>query len=151
MSGIRDSGKTQDPFQLNRFLEAQEPVYSTVVRELRNGRKYTHWMWFIFPQVSGLGYSSTSKYYAIKSKEEAEQYLNHPILGARLIECSQIVLSHTGRSALEIFGSPDDLKLKSSMTLFETVASGESVFTQVLEKYFQGNRDTKTLKFLGLL
>jgi uncharacterized protein (DUF1810 family) len=151
MSSNSHLHRTDDPFNLNRFIEAQETIYSAVIRELRNGRKSTHWMWFIFPQVNGLGYSSTSKYYAIRNKEEAEQYVNHTILGARLIECSQIVLSHTGRSASEIFGSPDDLKLKSSMTLFETVVSGDSVFAQVLEKYFQGNRDTKTLKLLGRL
>lgn len=150
MNAAGNSDKTQEPFHLERFLEAQEPVYPVVLRELRNGRKHTHWMWFIFPQVRGLGYSSTSKYYAISSKEEAEQYVKHPVLGARLNECSQILLTHSGRTALEIFGSPDDVKLKSSMTLFESVTSANSVFTQVIDQYFQGIRDTKTLKLLDI-
>ncbi len=136
-------------YNLNRFLEAQESTYKTALSEIRNGRKLSHWMWFIFPQVSGLGLSETSKFYAIKNIDEAIAYLNHPVLGKRLLEVSEALLSIEGRTANQIFGSPDDMKLKSSMTLF-AVASGEaSVFQQVLDKYFNGAKDTKTLLLLN--
>ena len=148
MSEASNATSQNDAFNLARFVSAQEPIYTNVLTELRSGRKRTHWMWFIFPQIDGLGYSSTSKYYAIKSKEEARQYLNHPILGKRLLECAELVLDIKGRSASEIFGSPDDLKLKSSMTLFTTVADPDSVFTRVLDKYFNGQPDSKTLTLL---
>jgi len=141
-----------DPFDLSRFTRAQERIYDTVLAELRSGRKRTHWIWFIFPQIDGLGHSPTSKYYAIKSIEEARQYLNHPILGARLLECTEAVLAVEGRSVSEIFGYPDDMKLKSSMTLFASVAENpHSVFISVLEKYFQGEQDDRTLQLLGVL
>src|SRR5689334_21514866 len=107
-----------DPFNLRRFVQAQEPVYSSVLSELQSGRKRTHWMWFIFPQIAGLGYSATSKHYAIQSRAEAQHYLDHPTLGQRLLECSKTVLGITGRSAHDIFGAPDDMKLRSCMTLF---------------------------------
>jgi uncharacterized protein (DUF1810 family) len=140
-----------DPFDLSRFTSAQERVYKTVLAELKDGSKQTHWMWFIFPQIDGLGYSSISKLYAIKSLEEAGQYLKHPVLGARLVECSTTVLAVKGRTVSEIFGYPDDLKLKSSMTLFAAVAGQQAVFARVLDKYFHGEQDGKTLEILEKL
>jgi uncharacterized protein (DUF1810 family) len=138
-----------DPFDLSRFTKAQEGIYDSVLAELRSGRKRTHWIWFIFPQLAGLGHSPTSLHYAIKSIEEARQYLNHPVLGARLLECAKTVLVVEGRSVSEIFGYPDDLKLKSSMTLFASVAENpHSVFISVLEKYFRGEQDDRTLQLL---
>ena len=140
-----------DPFDLSRFTPAQERIYDRVLAELRSGQKRTHWMWYIFPQIDGLGHSTTTKHYAIKSIEEARQYLNHPVLGTRLLECAEAVLAVEGRSVSEIFGYPDDLKLKSSMTLFETVADKRSVFVRVLDKYFHGERDVRTLHLLEKL
>lgn len=137
-----------DQFDLKRFIKAQSPVYETVISELRNGKKVTHWMWFIFPQIDGLAGSSTSKYYAIGSAEEAAYYLKHPILGTRIEECAEIVLSIDGSSARDIFGCPDDLKLRSSMTLFDFVSAQESVFSRVLEKYFENERDIRTQTIL---
>ncbi|MGC9396787.1 MAG: DUF1810 domain-containing protein [Anaerolineae bacterium] len=137
-----------DPFDLSRFLKAQEPVYARVLSELRSGQKRSHWMWYIFPQIDGLGFSATTKYYAIKSLTEAQHYLDHPVLGARLLECAEAVLAVEGRSISEIFGYPDHLKLKSSMTLFACVPDSPSVFDQVLDKYFHGERDAKTLALL---
>jgi uncharacterized protein (DUF1810 family) len=134
-----------DPFELNRFISAQEGIYDRVLAELRSGRKRTHWMWFIFPQIDGLGHSATTRRYAIKSMEEVRQYLNHPVLGPRLVECAEAVLAIEGRSISEIFGYPDDLKLESSMTLFACVADPRSVFVRILDKYFQGERDVRTL------
>jgi uncharacterized protein (DUF1810 family) len=144
----REVMNTNDPFGLGRFLDAQEPVYEHVLAELRRGQKRTHWMWFIFPQIDGLGFSATTKYYAIKNIEEARYYLDHPILGARLLECAEAVLAVEGRSISEIFGYPDDLKLKSAMTLFSCVPDSPSVFDKVLGKYFRGERDVKTLALL---
>ena len=138
-----------DPFNLARFVSAQEKVYPTVLAELRNGEKRTHWMWYIFPQIAGLGHSPTAQYYAIQNRDEAQHYLAHPILGPRLLECTAAVLAIKGRSAWEIFGSPDDLKLKSCMTLFAAVADPGRSFTQVLEVYFQGNPDQHTLRRLA--
>ena len=138
-----------NPFNLSRFVSAQEKVYEGVLKELKNGSKRSHWMWYIFPQLDGLAQSTTSKYYAIKSREEALAYLNHPVLGSRLLECANTVLDVEGKSVLEIFGYPDNLKLKSSMTLFSEVAT-DSVFVRVLDKYFQGERDRKTLQLLKL-
>ena len=146
-----DRASGSDPFELSRFLKGQDRVYDRVLSELRSGRKRTHWMWFVFPQIEGLGYSSTTQYYSIKSKEEARQYLNHPLLGKRLRECAESILALEGLSASSIFGYPDDLKLKSSMTLFTSVAEPQSVFSRVLEKYFQGNRDERTLALLDRL
>ncbi len=138
-----------DPYDLARFVHAQERVYPTVLEELRSGSKWSHWMWFIFPQIEGLGASPTSVYYSIKSAEEARQYLAHPVLGPRLRECSQILLSLQDRSAEEVFGFPDDLKLKSCMTLFESVSEDKAVFAAVLDRYFAGLRDPRTLAVLS--
>ena len=141
-----------DPFDLSRFTRAQQGIYDSVLAELRSGRKRTHWMWFIFPQIAGLGHSPTSQHYAIKSSEEARQYLKHSVLGARLLECAEAVLAVEGRSVSDIFGYPDDMKLMSSMTLFASVAENpHSVFIQVLEKYFQGKQDDRTLQLLKRL
>lgn len=137
-----------DPFDLNRFLKAQETIYNTAIAELKSGRKRSHWMWYIFPQIDGLAKSTTSKRYAIKSIEEAQQYLNHPVLGARLTECAEAVVAVEGRSISEILGYPDDLKLKSSMTLFASLVETSSVFERILDKYFHGERDAKTLHLL---
>ncbi len=138
-----------DRYDLNRFIGAQERVYDDVLSELKNGQKRSHWMWFIFPQIDGLAQSSTSKFYAVKSREEAIAYLNHPILGKRLNECAEAVLAVENRSASEIFGYPDDLKLKSSLTLFASVSDEQSVFALLLDKYFGGERDLRTLKILA--
>ncbi len=137
-----------DPYDLNRFLRAQEDDYDRALAEIRGGRKRSHWMWYIFPQIDGLAFSSTSKFYAIKSVEEAKAYLAHPILGPRLLECAEAALAVEGRSAKEIFGSPDDLKLRSCATLFASVSPSGSVFERVLDKYYEGQRDDKTLELL---
>ena len=137
-----------DSFALSRFISAQERVYDRVLTELRSGQKRSHWMWFIFPQIDGLGHSPTTKLYSIKSMEEARQYLNHSILGTRLLECAEAALATEGRSVSEIFGYPDDLKLKSCMTLFAAVADPGSVFDRVLDKYFHGQRDDRTLQLI---
>jgi len=136
---------------LSRFINEQESIYDSVLAELRNGRKRTHWMWYIFPQIDGLGHSATSKHYAIKSIEEARQYLNHPVLGQRLLECAEAVFAIEGRSISEIFGYPDNLKLKSSMTLFAYVAAPCSAFSRILDKYFNGEQDALTLQLLEKL
>ena len=138
----------EDPFDLARFLRAQARDYETALTEIRSGRKQSHWMWFVFPQFEGLGFSQTSRHYSIKSIGEAEAYVTHPVLGPRLIECAQAALDVQGRSALEIFGSPDDSKLRSSATLFALVSPPGSVFQQILEKYFQGRRDERTLELV---
>jgi uncharacterized protein (DUF1810 family) len=148
MTQLTDNIDNNDPFDLDRFINAQKRNYEAALSELKNGKKQTHWMWYVFPQIDGLALSSTSKYYAIKSVEEVQQYLNHPLLGSRLLACTQAVLAVEGRTALEIFGHPDGSKLKSSMTLFASVAKSPSVFERVLEKYFQGERDVKTLHLL---
>ena len=135
-----------DPYDLRRFTKAQRNTYDRVLAELRNGKKQTHWMWYIFPQIDGLGHSATSRRYAIKSIEEARQYLNHPVLGKRLLECVKVILAIEGRSISEIFGDPDDMKLKSSMTLFTCIPNSPSVLFRILDKYFNGNRDVKTLQ-----
>jgi uncharacterized protein (DUF1810 family) len=140
-----------DPFDLARFTTAQQGVYKRALAEIRNGDKRSHWMWFIFPQIDGLGFSSTAKHYAIKSAEEARQFLAHPVLGPRLFECAEAALAVEGRSAFEIFGSPDDIKLRSCMTLFETVAAQDSVFGRVLDKYYQDKRDMRTLDILAAM
>ena len=137
-----------DPFDLQRFVAAQAPVYAQVCAELRAGRKATHWMWFVFPQIGGLGTSTMSRLYAIGSPREARAYLAHPLLGARLRECTDLTLGIEGRTAHEIFGSPDDLKFHSSMTLLGAVAEGEKVFDAALRKYFAGG-DARTLEILA--
>jgi uncharacterized protein (DUF1810 family) len=133
-------------FDLSRFVTAQEPIYRGVLLELRAGRKETHWMWFIFPQIAGLGMSSISKHYAIGSLAEARSYLLHSILGPRLVECTTIVNGLQGRSAQEVFGPIDALKFCSSMTLFELAAPAEDAFGSALDKYFNGGRDETTLR-----
>jgi uncharacterized protein (DUF1810 family) len=143
---ISDRG---DPYDLNRFISAQEGVYDRALAELWDGLKRSHWMWYIFPQIEGLGHSPTTRLYSIKSLEEARQYLAHPVLGARLVACAEAVLAVQGQSASDIFGHPDDWKLQSSMTLFELVAGPRSVFGRVLEKYYQGKRDPRTLQIVG--
>jgi uncharacterized protein (DUF1810 family) len=140
-----------DPYDLNRFLSAQEGVYERALAELKGGQKRTHWIWFIFPQIDGLGYSPTAKRYSIKSIEEARQYLNHPVLGKRLLECADAVIALKGGSVSEIFGYPDDLKFKSSMTLFEKIAGSGSVFSFALDRYCHGERDATTLRLLEKL
>jgi uncharacterized protein (DUF1810 family) len=140
-----------DPFDLSRFIKAQDRIYDRVLTELRNGYKRSHWMWYIFPQVDGLGHSATSKHYAIKSAEEAQAYLEHPVLGKRLLECTETVLAIDGLSASEVFGFPDDLKLKSSMTLFAAISDRASPFARVLEKYYRGSHDEMTLEILKKL
>lgn len=132
-------------FDLERFVQAQEPVYATVLAELRAGHKHSHWMWFIFPQVAGLGRSEMAQRYAIASSDEAAAYLAHPVLGKRLRECASIVAAHEGLSAEEIFGHPDELKFRSSMTLFADVAPDEAVFQACIDKYFDGEPDSATL------
>ncbi len=135
-----------DRYDLERFLTAQEGVCQAALAELRGGRKRTHWMWFVFPQFEGLGASAMSRRFAVKSLEEARAYLDHPVLGARLRECAGALLGLAGRSASDIFGYPDDLKLHSSMTLFDLVAPPGSVFSQVLQKFFGGVRDDVTVR-----
>jgi uncharacterized protein (DUF1810 family) len=139
---------SRDPFDLERFVQAQAADYDQALSELRDGEKRSHWMWYIFPQIEGLGSSSMSRRYSIKSVAEARAYLDHRILGPRLRECAAVVNGVVGRSAHEIFGSPDDLKLRSSMTLFARV-SGDNVFEQVLGKFFNGQHDSETLRLLG--
>ena len=142
------TGQTDDPYDLDRFVQAQEGDYERALSEIASGRKRSHWMWYVFPQYEGLGFSSTSRRYAIKSVEEAEAYLKHPVLGRRLAECAATALRVEGRSASEIFGSPDDMKLKSSATLFAYVSPPGSVFSQLLEKFFHGQPDQKTLDLI---
>ena len=135
-----------DPYDLARFVDAQRDVHATALAELRAGRKRTHWMWFVFPQIEGLGSSWMAQRYAIASAAEAEAYLHHPVLGSRLVECAEALLAIEGRSAREILGPPDDLKLKSSATLFAAVSPPGSAFERVLDKYFAGERDEATLR-----
>jgi uncharacterized protein (DUF1810 family) len=137
-----------DPFDLDRFVQAQAAVYPAVLAELTRGRKQSHWMWFIFPQVAGLGFSAMSQRYAIGSHEEARAYLAHEVLGPRLIECTRLVLAVQGRTINAILGSPDDAKFRSSMTLFAAV-SDEAVFGEALAKYYAGARDTATIDILA--
>jgi uncharacterized protein (DUF1810 family) len=138
-----------DPYLLNRFVLAQQDEYEEALSEIRSGRKRSHWIWYIFPQLDGLGFSSTARHYAIKSLDEAKAYLNHPVLGPRLLECAEAVLLVNGRSASAIFGSPDDLKLRSCATLFACASGPGSVFDRLLEKYYQNERDAKTLQLLA--
>lgn len=138
-----------DGFDATRFVQAQQPVYAQALRELAAGHKQSHWMWFIFPQLAGLGHSGTARHYALPHLDAARAYLAHPLLGARLRECTTLLGSLQGRSLREIFGPPDDLKLCSSMTLFEQVDGPESVFAAVLDKYCDGRRDGATLALLA--
>jgi uncharacterized protein (DUF1810 family) len=132
-------------YDLERFVQAQAPVYANVVSELRAGRKQSHWMWFIFPQIAGLGRSDMAQRYAIVNDDEAADYLAHPVLGARLRECAGIVAALDGEDAHAIFGAPDDMKFRSSMTLFADTAPDEAVFQACIDKYFDGEPDPETL------
>ena len=138
-----------DPFDLRRFESAQAPVFETVLEELRVGRKRTHWMWFIFPQLRGLGRSPTAQHFGLASLEEARAYLAHPALGPRLLLCTEAVLGVRGRSLHDIFGSPDDMKFQSSMTLFARAGTKEGPFGEALERYCSGRPDERTLGLLG--
>jgi uncharacterized protein (DUF1810 family) len=133
-----------DPYHLQRFIDAQDSVYEQVCSELRGGRKSSHWMWFVFPQIEGLGHSFMAKQYAISSLDEAAAYLRHPVLGPRLVECAELVVRVEGRTIRQIFGSPDDLKFRSSMTLFAAVSPDTPIFQQALDKYFDGDPDELT-------
>lgn len=139
-----------DRYNLQRFVDAQERVADTVTRELREGQKRSHWMWYVFPQVHGLGHSMMAQSYAIRSLGEAKAYLEHPVLGKRLVEWTRIVCDLEGTSAEEIFGYPDYLKFRSSMTLFSRVDGADPVFSEALEKYYGGEPDSKTLRILGV-
>jgi len=145
-----DTESDTDPFALDRFVEAQTVCYETALAEIQQGQKVSHWMWFIFPQFAGLGSSPAAQEFAIKSLDEARAYLAHAVLGPRLIECTEALLAMEGRMAHDIFGSPDDLKLRSSATLFAAVSGEGSLFQRVLEKYFQGEPDERTLQLSGL-
>jgi uncharacterized protein (DUF1810 family) len=137
-----------DPFDLQRFVDAQDRVYDRVLAELRAGAKRSHWIWFIFPQLSGLGSSSTAKLFGIKSLGEARAFLVHPVLGPRLRECTRLAASIEGRSVDEIFGWPDNLKVRSSMTLFAQATDDNADFRAVLEKFYGGQQDPRTLELL---
>ncbi|MDB5965220.1 MAG: hypothetical protein JWQ72_1720 [Polaromonas sp.] len=133
---------------LARFLDAQDPVYAGVCAELAAGRKTSHWMWFVFPQLKGLGQSPTAKHFGIGSRQEALAYLSHPVLSARLQECTRLMLGVPGKTARDILGEPDDLKFRSCMTLFSEVAPGNPLFQQALARFFDGRPDAKTLALL---
>jgi uncharacterized protein (DUF1810 family) len=137
-----------DPYNLSRFVEAQEPIYETALRELEHGRKESHWMWFIFPQVAGLGHSPTAIRFAISGLDEARAYLAHPLLGSRLVQCTRTINAVRNRTAYQIFGSPDDMKLRSSLTLFREAGSDPEPFRAAIERYFGGEADARTLEIL---
>ena len=138
-----------DPYDLERFVTAQDSVIDRVRAELQRGRKASHWMWFVFPQLAGLGSSPTARAYALSGLDEARAYLAHPVLGPRLRECTELVAAVQGRTASEIFGYPDDLKLRSSITLFARAAPDTAVFAEVLDRYFDGDPDPRTLDLLA--
>ena len=140
-----------DKFKLNRFIKAQEETYNSAMDELKSGSKYGHWMWFIFPQVEGLGSTEMTKKFSIKSLEEAKAYLKHAILGERLLESCEILLKLEDVSISDVMGFPDDLKLRSSMTLFESASSKNSIFSKVIDEYYESSRDNKTLDLLNIL
>ena len=139
-----------DPFNLQRFVDAQAPVYDAVVRELAAGAKQSHWMWFVFPQIAGLGFSATSVFFAVSSLDEARAYMAHPILGPRLVECAGLVLAAKGRTARQIFGPVDEMKFRSSMTLFSRAAPEVAAFVTCLDRFFNGEPDPATLARLGV-
>jgi uncharacterized protein (DUF1810 family) len=145
------AGSEGDPHDLRRFVDAQERdgTYERALAEIRRGRKTSHWMWFVFPQVAGLGRSPTSRAFAIQSLEEARAYLEHPVLGSRLRECARALLAHATGTAREILGDVDAIKLRSSMTLFARAAAEEPLFEQVLDRYFAGRHDEATERLLG--
>ncbi len=134
---------------LHRFIEAQQRDYENALSEIKSGRKRSHWMWYIFPQIHGLGYSEISRFYAIKNRDEASEYLHHPLLGKRLIEVSNALLDLDTDDAHSVFGSPDYLKLKSSMTLFASLTETDPIFQSVLNKFFHGKKDEKTLEIIS--
>jgi uncharacterized protein (DUF1810 family) len=134
---------------MQRFVDAQAPVYASVCAELAAGRKRSHWMWFVFPQLRGLGHSAMADRYGLASDVEARQYWQHPVLGPRLLHCTRLVLDTRGRTARDIFGSPDDLKLCSCMTLFREIASGQAEFGQALQRFYGGQADGRTLELLA--
>lgn len=148
-SASASTARAEDPFDLQRFVKVQSGAYEAASRELRAGRKSTHWMWFIFPQMRGLGFSNMAHIYGIGSLAEARAYLAHPVLGSRLRQVTGLVLAVEGRSAAEIMGSPDDMKLRSSMTLFAHAAVDGALFQTVLERYFDGKADQATTALLG--
>ena len=137
-----------DQYNLNRFVEAQLVTYEIAMLELARGRKESHWVWYIFPQIEGLGKSDIAKLYSIKSLEEGRAYLEHPVLGQRFIEACEVLLSLKNTSIDEVMGFPDDLKLLSSMTLFETISKPKSIFTKIIEVYFDGERDKNSLEII---
>ncbi len=146
---MNETADRPDPYQLNRFLQAQEGVYERALAEMASGQKRSHWMWFIFPQLDGLGSSAMAKRYAIKSSAEAKAYLAHPILGPRLAKCAEVLLGLEGLSAHDIFGFPDELKLKSCATLFAVVSAPGSVFQRLLDRCYGGETDAATLRLLA--
>jgi|SRR5579884_3633807 len=150
MTDARGSQGEDDPYNLGRFVQAQARDFERALAEITRGEKRSHWMWYIFPQLDGLAFSSTAKHYAIKGLDEAKAYLAHPVLGARLRACAEALLPVEGRSATQIFGYPDDLKLRSCATLFAAVSPPGSVFQRVLDKYYGGQPDRKTLTLLGV-
>ena len=144
-----NASRPDDPFDLNRFLQAQENDYAQALLEIRSGQKRTHWIWFIFPQLDGLAFSSTSKHFAIKSRQEATAYLDHPVLGARLLECATALCQVEGKTAQQILGSTDALKVKSCATLFAQVSPAGSLFERLLARYYESESDAKTLQLLS--
>jgi uncharacterized protein (DUF1810 family) len=148
MSGGTGGPDTADPFDLERFVDAQDGVHERALREIQAGRKRSHWMWFVFPQFAGLGSSATAQRYAIRSLDEARAYLAHPVLGARLLACTRAVNALAERDAHAIFGAPDDLKFHSSMTLFDLASDPGSPFAAALERCFGGERDAHTLRLV---
>ncbi|KQR71217.1 DUF1810 domain-containing protein [Pedobacter sp. Leaf176] len=135
--------------KLERFVQAQEKSYQDALAELKSGRKRSHWMWYVFPQIKGLGFSEMARFYAIEDIKEAEDYLAHPVLGKRLIEITQVLIELNEDDANKVFGYPDDMKLKSSMTLFANINRTDPVFLQVIDKYFHGKQDVATLRIIG--
>jgi uncharacterized protein (DUF1810 family) len=146
---MKDVDHPDDPYLLKRFVLAQQDDYQQALNEIRSGRKRSHWMWYVFPQFHGLGFSSTSRHYSIKSRAEAEAYLQHPLLGPRLQECTEAALGVNGRGAFDIFGSPDDMKLRSCATLFASVSPAGSVFHRLLDKFFDAQQDVATIRLLN--
>ena len=150
MTNLNDSANGADPHDLERFVEAQAIAYERALAELADGQKRSHWMWYVFPQLDGLGLSSISRRYAIKTIGEARAYLLHPVLGPRLTSCAEAALRIQGRSAEDVFGYPDDMKLKSCATLFACASMEGSVYHRLLDKYFHGERDLKTVELLSI-
>lgn len=149
MPAANETAEGHDRWNLNRFVEAQEQDHARALAEIRQGRKRSHWIWYVFPQLAGLGYSHNAHYYGIANADEARAYLDHPLLGARLTEISQALMEVQGKTAHEILGSPDDLKVRSCATLFAAASPPGSVFQQLLDKFYDGTPDSKTLELLG--